>query len=275
MALHPGLPALATVGSAPDLTRPCAHYTCCAMDASQTIREAMTQVAALRQQAADNPDLALALQQIKQLQAARFAHNYADLLASDTFAPSARFFLEELYSARDYRLRDQQFARIATALELTFPAHVVSTAVALAQLHQLTETLDMGLARAWLSTAESDRGLRYVQAWRSLGHASERGWQLDTVLQIGQTLTDLTRKRSLRMMLKMMRQPARLAGLEALQVFLETGFDRFAGMNQTPGAAAEFLRTVQTREAEWIARLFDPTQLGPCSAVLAQALDSQ
>jgi hypothetical protein len=42
----------------------------------------------------------------------------------------------------------------------------------------------------------------------------------------------------------MMRKPARLAGLSALQDFLERGFESFAQMR----GAAEFLATIQSRE---------------------------
>ena len=87
------------------------------MQASKIIREAMTRVAALRQVAGNQPTLAQTVLDVKHLQAQRFAATYADLLDSPAYAPSARFFLEELYSARDYSLRDQQFARIASALD--------------------------------------------------------------------------------------------------------------------------------------------------------------
>jgi hypothetical protein len=54
-----------------------------------------------------------------------------------------------------------------------------------------------------------------------------------------------------------MRPPAELAGLGELQHLLESGFDHFAAMARTPGAAETFLDTIRQRESQWITQLFD------------------
>ncbi len=226
------------------------------MQASTRIRDAVARVAALRQEASDNPPLAQAVLDIKRLQAQRFAYTYQDLLASAVYAPSARFFLEELYGARDFTQRDQQFGRVAGALERTLPEKALNTVLALADLHCRSEQLDMGMAQQWLLADTARPGARYLTSWRRLGCAPDRQWQLDTVLAIGKTLSELTRSRSLRVMLGLMRKPAQLAGLDALQIFLETGFDRFAGMVRQGGVIQEFLDTIAQREALWIKQLF-------------------
>jgi hypothetical protein len=227
------------------------------MQASEEIRDALARVAELRQQASGKTALAKSLQTIKQLQAQRFAVTYADLLADPVFAPSARFFLEELYSAQDYSARDAQFARVAVAIERTFPDKVVATVLSLAQLHRQTEELDMAMAQQWCTEKNSTQARLYLSTWRKVDQRSLRQWQLNTVLEIGQTLGRLTRKPGLRMMLKVMRRPAELAGLGSLQHFLESGFDHFADMARKPEAVAAFLSTIRTRETTWINQLFD------------------
>lgn len=241
------------------------------MHVSEEIRDALARVATLRQQASENPALAKALHTIKQLQAQRFASTYADLLANPVFAPSARFFLEELYSAQDYSDRDAQFARVAVAVERTFPDTVVATVLSLAQLHRQTEELDMAMAQQFLSEKQHASASLYISAWRQVGQRSLRNWQLNTVLEIGQTLGGLTRKPGLRMMLRVMRRPAKLAGLASLQHFLESGFDHFADMARGPKTVASFLSTIRERETAWIAKLFDadPTN---CEAALSRLL---
>jgi hypothetical protein len=218
----------------------------------------MARVAALRQMASDAPELALAVRDIKQIQANRFAFTYRDLLDTPAYSDSANFFLQELYSARDYSQRDAQFSRIAGALELTFPEQVVTTAVALADLHRRTEELDLALAQHWLQARDRNNAARYVASWRQLGQRTERLWQLESVLNIGYVLSELTRKRGLRLMLKMMHRPAELAGLGALQAFLESGFDNFRSMNTHGGSVDHFLTTVKRRETAWMDLLFDP-----------------
>ena len=92
------------------------------MEAAKKIREAVGRVSLLRQAVETEPRLGEAVSQIKLLQARRFAGTYAELLARGPYAEAARFFLEELYSDKDYAQRDAQFARIAGAIERLFPA---------------------------------------------------------------------------------------------------------------------------------------------------------
>ena len=240
------------------------------MQASQQIRDAMARVAQLRQVASGPGELAQAFQAVKRLQSRRFVGTYPDLLSHPTFAPSATFFLEELYSAKDYSARDAQFSRIAGALERTFPASVLATVLALTKLHQQTEELDMAMAQAWCQFTALPEAARYVAAWRAVGQRTERNWQLSTVLEVGQTLGHLTRKPGLRLLLKMMHRPAELAGLGSLQGFLESGFDHFQGMAKS-GSVEAFLNTIRTRESGWINRLFDASP-DNCETELARTL---
>jgi len=216
----------------------------------------MSRVSELRASASQHPELCRAVSTIKALQAKRFTSDYHDLLSDPQYSTCARFFLTELYSEKDYSERDAQFARIAGALELTFPEPVVGVAVSLAHLHRVTEELDQAMARCWMGSTERCQAARYLEAWRAVGQRPQREWQLATVLAIGQALSDLTRKRGLRLMLKMMRRPAEFAGLGALQTFLETGFDSFGSLAKDPHAVAAFLKTIESRESVWINKLF-------------------
>jgi len=202
---------------------------------------------------------------IKRLQAQRFRATYADLLASSSHGPAARFFLEELYGDRDFSERDAQFGQIAGAIEKLFPEAVGELAVDLAETHSLTESLDHGMAERWpsrkgnqSSQIRADRDAAslsrdYVLAWRAVGERALRLRQLAVVMHMGTELQSLTRKRSLRMALRMMRAPAQAAGLGDLQQFLERGFDAFAQMHDPSG----FLQCIQERESTWIDLLFD------------------
>ena len=224
---------------------------------ADTIQNALQCVAQFRQQHASDLPLAKAVVQVKRFQARRFQATYADLLHDPRYSGAARFFLEELYSERDYTSRDQQFARIASTIARLFPKSVLDTAAALAEVHALTETLDHRMGQIWCADAlaqpQASEAARYVHCWRQSGDRAAREKQLRIVLQLGQQLDHLTHARGLRSLLKMMRRPASAAGLDALQQFLETGFDAFAQM----GSAQTFLARVQQRESEWIRCLFD------------------
>lgn len=226
------------------------------------IRAQMARVAGYRRLRDADPALAQAATEVKRFQAERFAHTYADLLTSGTFAAPSRFFLEELYSERDFADRDAQFSRIAGAIERVFPKAVAATATGLADLHGVTEELDHRMGECWLALGNPSLSKQelYVACWRSLGRKNDRNWQLRTVLGLGEDMAQLTRKAGLRTLLRMMRAPAQAAGMSALQAFLEAGFDTFGQMARVKGAAEGFLAVIAEREQLLIDALFDGAQ---------------
>lgn len=240
------------------------------MEAAHQIRDAVAQVTRLREACAADAALHAAVIAVKALQARRFAGTYSDLLAGGQHASAARFFLEELYSDRDFAERDAQFSRIAGAVQRLFPQQVVATAVALSQLHLLTEQLDHAMGQAWAGTSGTGSA-RYVAAWRIVRQRDQREEQLRVVLRIGQEMIKLTRTPGLRLMLKMMRAPAAAAGLGSLQAFLEAGFDTFGAMARRKGSAEAFLDLVSRREAALIAMLFDAPAVA-CETELQRTL---
>jgi hypothetical protein len=243
------------------------------MNTAQTIRESVAEVERLREESRQVPAIGAAVVRLKRFQARRFAGTYADLLASQSYAAAARFFLEELYSERDYGDRDAQFARIAGAVEKLFPRDVADTAATLARLHALTESLDHGMARIEPLDGHDDVD-GYVRAWKAIGRREDRQRQLETVVAVGAEMTRLTRLPGIRMMLKMMRGPASAAGMSSLQRFLEAGFDTFAGVARQRGGAERFLEIIREREQHLVDLLFD-ADLVACEtelrAILGQA----
>ena len=227
------------------------------MESADIIRQAVSSVTELRLETARSPDLLAAVGSVKGFQAERFRASYADLLASEAYGPATRFFLNELYSNKDFTERDAQFSRIAGALQTLFPKQVVKTAVSLALLHRLTEELDHAMGRALLDMPlRGQPNVDYVRAWNTVGRHEDREQQLQTVLLVGEELDRLTRLPGLRLMLRMMRRPAHAAGLGALQQFLEAGFDTFATMSGKQQLTKEFLEIIKLRESELIDALF-------------------
>jgi hypothetical protein len=203
-----------------------------------------------RQLRAQDAALAARVLSLKAYQHARFAHTYADLLASERHGPAARFFLDDLYGPGDFTQRDTQFARVVPALVRLFPADLVQTVAALSGLHALSEQLDTALAGAGSSPQWT--AANYRQAWCSSCTPPDRERQITLTLEVGQSLDRYTRKPLLRQSLRLMRGPASAAGLGTLQTFLERGFDTFRAMR---GADA-FLTTIAQRERALAAQLF-------------------
>jgi hypothetical protein len=226
-------------------------------DAGATILEHLATVSAERAARAADDDLGRRANAIKRYQHRRFEMTHADLLAHPRYAGASRFFLEELYGPVDFTQRDAQFARIVPALVRLFPAPVVATVQTLAALHALSEQFDSAMARA-LESPDVDAP-RYTTAWQTCGDAGGRERQIALMENVGRSLDALTRNPLLHSSLRLMRGPARAAGLGALQSFLEAGFNTFRAMR----GADEFLRLVGQRERALAATLFgsDPVRV--------------
>ena len=221
----------------------------------ETILHHLAAVQAEREARLTDTSLAERVTQVKRYQQARFAHTYADLLGHPRYAGAARFFLDDLYGPGDFSQRDTQFARIVPALVRLFPAEVVATVASLTALHALSEQLDNEMARhvdVLPMTAAT-----YATAWRRTGQPVSRQRQVDLMLDVGRALDLYTRRPLLRHSLRLMRAPARAAGLAALQSFLEGGFETFRAMH----GAEEFLTQIANRERTMATSLFGTQNL--------------
>lgn len=223
----------------------------------QAILDHLQAVARERQRRRGDAALDARVRAVKAYQHARFAHTYRDILAQPRYTRAARFFLDDLYGPRDFTERDAQFARVVPALVRLFPHEIVLTVRQLGELHALSEEMDTLVAAAL--GAETVDAAAYVRGWQAVGRPESRERQIQLMLEVGHALDRLTRNPLLRHSLRLMRVPARAAGLSALQDFLETGFDTFREMR----GAAGFLATIAQRERELAALLFsvDPVAL--------------
>jgi hypothetical protein len=205
--------------------------------------------------------------QVKAYQQRRFSRTYADLLHSARYGAASRFFLDELYGPSDFTRRDAQFARVVPALVKLFPNEIVATVATLAELHALSEALDTRMGEHIEGSAPLT-GVIYVDAWQRTGHAAERERQIALTVDVAARLDRFTRRPLLRNSLRLMRGPARAAGLAELQHFLETGFDTFRAMQ----GAQDFIAIVQAREHALASALFsassDAANLGGLAAAL-------
>lgn len=216
----------------------------------QAILDQLSQVDAERARRAADPALAERVLAVKHYQHQRFQHSYADLLAEARYAKATRFFLEELYGPEDFTRRDAQFKRVVPALVRLFPQEVVLTVQTLGELHALSEVLDTAMGRV-IAALPVDLG-GYAAAWQAVGRPEERERQIQLMRRVADALDVYTRNPLLRHSLRLMRGPARLAGMAELQGFLETGFDTFREMR----GAQQFLDTVVRRERAIAAWLF-------------------
>jgi hypothetical protein len=208
-------------------------------------------VAHERQQRRADPALAARAQEIREYQANRFRRTYQDLLSSPATRMAVHFFLDELYGSQDFLQRDAQFERIVPTIVRLFSADVAQTVSLLAELHALSETLDSRMAQC-MPEGLPLNAITYAQAWRQVGEPHLRERQIACVGLIGQSLVRYTTHPALGHALRLMRLPARAAGLKDLQAFLERGFETFGGLSN-PQA---FIDVIQERERHLAQKLY-------------------
>jgi len=220
-----------------------------------------------RQRRAAMPALNARIVALKAYQQRRFANTYADLLASPRYGDAARYFLDELYGPKDFTHRDRQFARVAPRIVRVFPNELAETIARLADLHALSETLDSAMGSELAN--ERVGAVDYISAWQGVGRAPDRERQISLTLAIAAELDRLTRLPLLRNGLRLMRTPARAAGLSDLHRTLEDGFDTFRAMS----GAQEFIALIGERERAFAATLFAarPDEAG-ANASMARAV---
>lgn len=217
-------------------------------DAPESLRRHLERLREMRGREAGHPPPRLA--ELKAWQAARLARTYKDLAADPRYAKPTAFFLGDLYGAKDFSGRDEAMLRIYPVMVRTLPMGAVETAALAIEVDALSEDLDRRVAAA-LGPGPIDES-SYGRAYRQAGTRAERARQIELIDEVGRRLDVLVVKPFVYATLKLMRQPARLAGLQDLQTFLERGFEAFRHM----GGAEEFLATIGGRETQILSRLF-------------------
>ena len=237
------------------------------------VRE-LTRVQRLHEERAGNPILAGALERLADWQARRLRMTYADLAVDPRYSAAIQFFQNDLYGAADYSRRDADLARVVPLLVRVLPEAVIMTTAAAMELNGLSQELDRVLlarlprADGYFTVAE------YCKAYRRAGNYPLRHRQIKLIVDIGTALDRLVGKALVRTALAMMRQPARLAGMGALQDFLERGFAAFRDM----GGATTFLATIEERETQILETIADGSRdpfPDPLTSRLAEPLSER
>jgi hypothetical protein len=190
------------------------------------------------------------LAELKRWQSQRLQRTYADFSAQPRYGAATSFFIDDLYGAKDFSSRDQAMLRILPVMTRMLPGSAVETAALAIELEALSEDLDQRLANALAPGAIGEAS--YAAAYRASGGRTERERQVELLGATGSRLDELVRKPMVGQMLRMMRSPARLAGLADLQDFLERGYAAFREMK----GADEFLAAVRERETKILNALF-------------------
>jgi hypothetical protein len=212
-----------------------------------SLRATMAELVAARK---PDPEIAGVKAALRAWQNRRFATTYADLAREDRYRPAVEFFLRDLYGGADMSARDADVARVLPLMLKALPAAALLTIRDALAFEALSETMDADVARRLAGRPIDESS--YAEAFRAAGGRDQRMQQIRCVAEIGEALDALTRWPMVSTTLKLMRGPARAAGLATLQHFLEDGYSAFRQMR----GAGEFLATIVRRETAVVERLF-------------------
>ena len=209
-------------------------------DVIDTLEQQLRTVKAERQAAQCDPALLAARAALKTYQSKRLAQTHADLLAAPDTHDAALFFLDELYGTETAGARDVDLERIIPTLKRVLPLHPLQTIAQAVMLDALSERLDTAMATCLGTSADAQQWNEqsYAAAYRTATTRDERERQLMLVQSLGESLSELVRIPLLSTLLTIMRGPARAAGLDHLQQFLEHGFRTFKRLKNPAGFVA-------------------------------------
>ena len=219
------------------------------------LRENLIRVQALRNEADTQPVQAERRLRVKAWQVQRLSRTYADLLVHPRYAKPAEFFRSDVYGPKNFQQRDRDVERIYPTMVRVLPAGALAAVASALELDVLSEELDRDLAAILWDEPQCDERIDdtlYAESYRRAGKRVLRERQIAVIDELGRDLDRLVHVPLLYTSLKMMRQPARLAGFAELQSFLERGFTAFRDMN----GADEFMAIIVRRESAILEKIF-------------------
>jgi hypothetical protein len=195
------------------------------------------------------------LPELRRWQMHRLAASFKRFLDDPVSRPAAEFFLSDLYGDRDFSGRDNDVARVLPKMMRILPLQMIDTAGDALALSSISHGLDLRMAVELSRTLRAGQAIdavSYATAYRKVGHARLRREQIRYISRIGSAIDAAVHTPALWQLLKLSRLPARLAGLTALQSFLERGLSAFRVL----GGADDFVGSIVAQEMEISCRLF-------------------
>ncbi len=185
----------------------------------------------------------------------RLAASFERFIDDPVSRPAAEFFLSDLYGDRDFSGRDNDVARVLPKMMRILPLQMIDTAGDALALSSISHALDLRMAVQLSRTLRPGKpidAIDYASAYRKVGHPRLRREQIAYISRIGGAIDAAVHTPALWQLLKLSRLPARLAGLTALQSFLERGLSAFRVL----GGADDFVGSIVAQELEVSRRLF-------------------
>jgi len=188
---------------------------------------------------------------------------FEDMQARPDQAAAVAFIISDLAGV-EISQRDQEFAKVVPMMVRLLPKNVLASAAAAMRLNASVLENNLAICQSidaahLLSGKVRER--EYAEACRCVTSYEECMELVGLTVELGHELQHAIEIPMIGVTLKAMRGPARLAGIGALQSFLETGFRTFAALENVD----QFLSEIEQR----MDRIFRRIYRGPITALAA------
>jgi hypothetical protein len=197
-------------------------------------------------------------------QSNRLANTYADLLEDKLYAPACRFFLTDVYAARDFSQRDHDLEHLYSLLSRILPDSAIQLLLDGITVNQMANTLDHRLLKVLIEKLGMKEDLTaemYAEGYRICDNYAERAYQIERSVKLLTDSGELTKEPLVSPALRLAYGPALLAGWMDLYGFLSRGYKAFHAMRDLK----KFTATIAQREMRILDRIFadcpDPLEL--------------
>lgn len=214
------------------------------MDFAAEFERLLTRKHELQRRMATDAQLRRRVLDLRAWQSRRLEQTYAGLRSEPRYLAALDFFLSDLYGDGDAARRDDQLQRALNPLKRALPSRLLEILCMALELETLTLELDQAVTAKL--TAGVITATTYAAAYRMVGRPIERRRQIELIVRIGEDLAGVVRQKWLGVALRAAHLPARAAGFEVLQSFLERGFQAFHRM----GDPRELLAAIRSGETE-------------------------
>ncbi|MEM7083447.1 MAG: hypothetical protein AAF465_12000 [Pseudomonadota bacterium] len=198
---------------------------------------------------------------LARFQCNRLAATYDDLRVQKRYTKAMDFFLTDLYGPLDFSQRDDDIKRVYPIMVNVLSADAIESLAQGLELNSLSMQLDAKLLHVLVGELGFDPQHEpdaldfqmYADGYRLCDNYAERARQIELIVELGENLEAVTRKRLILTAVKVARKPAQVAGFGELQSFIERGLAAFKAM----GSANEFLSTMHSRETRLLDSIFE------------------
>lgn len=194
---------------------------------------------------------------LRNWQCKRLLVSHAEMYDDRKFRPAIQFFVDELYGPKDFTQRDKDIEKVVPKMKKWLPDEALESLAVAIHLNALSQELDVAMLTQLQGTDITAQ--RYAEAYRNCNNQTLRALQIDYIEQLGLDLAKVVDIPGIGFILKMARAPAKMAGLETLQQFLEDGFSAFKQL----GEVKDFILPVVNTERDLMNGLFNGDNVLP------------